>query len=62
MSREVHVRFCESREVRSLPATHPDTLFGVAPWLPALYFAFGVVVALLGEIAVKDRQPTPAVR
>src|SRR6516225_8602653 len=22
MSREVHVRFCESREVRSLPATH----------------------------------------
>ena len=23
MSREVHVRFCESREVRSLPATHP---------------------------------------
>ena len=23
MSREVHVRFSESREVRSLPATHP---------------------------------------
>ena len=23
MRREVHVRFCESREVRSLPATHP---------------------------------------
>ena len=23
MSREVQVRFCESREVRSLPATHP---------------------------------------
>lgn len=22
MSREIHVRFCESREVRSLPATH----------------------------------------
>jgi RNA-directed DNA polymerase len=23
MSREVHVRFCESRAVRSRPATHP---------------------------------------
>src|ERR1700739_1981935 len=23
MSREAHVRFCESREVRALPATHP---------------------------------------
>jgi hypothetical protein len=27
-----------------------DALFGVAPWLPALYFAFGVVAALLAEI------------
>jgi hypothetical protein len=35
-----------------------DGLFGVAPWLPALYFAFGVVAALLGEIAAKDRQPS----
>jgi hypothetical protein len=26
-----------------------DTLAGVAPWLPALYFAFGVVAARLGE-------------
>ena len=62
MSREVQVRFCESREVRFLPATHSDALFGVAPWLPALYFAFGVVVALLGEIAAKDRQLTSAAR
>ncbi len=36
-----------------------DALFGVGPWLPALYFAFGVVVALLAEIAAKDRQPVP---
>ncbi len=32
-----------------------DGLFGVGPWLPALYFTFGVVVALLGEIAAKNR-------
>jgi len=30
-----------------------DVLFGVAPWLPALYFVFGVVSAQLGEIAAK---------
>lgn len=28
-----------------------DGLFGVAPWLVPLYFAFGVVAALLGELA-----------
>ncbi len=28
-----------------------DGLFGVAPWLVPLYFAFGVVAALLGEFA-----------
>lgn len=28
-------------------------LFGVAPWLVPLYFAFGVVVALLAEIAAR---------
>ncbi|OBK88986.1 hypothetical protein A5649_14550 [Mycolicibacter heraklionensis] len=28
-----------------------DGLFGVAPWLVPLYFAFGVVAALIGEIA-----------
>ncbi len=35
-----------------------DALFGVAPSLPALYFAFGVVVAVLAEIAAKVRQPS----
>ena len=38
-------------------ADDSDSLFGVGPWLPALYFAFGVVVAVLAEIAAKDRQP-----
>jgi hypothetical protein len=33
-----------------------DGLFGVGPWLVPLYFAFGVVVAMLGEIAAKHRQ------
>lgn len=28
-----------------------DGLFGVAPWLVPLYFAFGVVAALIGEVA-----------
>jgi hypothetical protein len=32
-------------------ADDSDALFGVAPWLPALYFAFGVVVASLAEIS-----------
>jgi hypothetical protein len=39
-------------------ADDSDALFGVAPWLPALYFAFGVVVAVLAEIAAKYRQPS----
>jgi hypothetical protein len=30
-----------------------DSLFGVAPWLPSLYFAFGVVASVLGELAIK---------
>ena len=34
-----------------------DVLCGVAPWLPALYFAFGVVVAQLGEIAARTQKP-----
>lgn len=39
-----------------------DDLFGVALWLPGLYFAFGVVAALLGEIAVaKQTQPRDSV-
>ena len=33
-----------------------DGLFGVGPWLVPLYFSFGVVVALLGELCAKDRQ------
>lgn len=39
-------------------ADDSDALLGVGPWLPALYFAFGVVVALLAEIAAKNRQPS----
>ena len=35
-----------------------DALFGVAPWLPPLYFAFGVVVAMLAEIpSAEDISP-----
>lgn len=38
-------------------AYHPasDGLFGVAPFLVPLYFAFGVVAALIGELAVARR-------
>lgn len=39
-------------------ADDSDSLFGVAPWLVPLYFSFGVVVALLAEVAVKNRQPS----
>jgi hypothetical protein len=39
-------------------ANDSNALFGVAPWLPALYFAFGVVVGVLAEIAAKDREPS----
>lgn len=35
-----------------------DALFGVAPFLVPLYFAFGVVAALLGELAAA-RRPRP---
>lgn len=34
-----------------------DGLFGVAPWLVPLYFAFGVVAALIGEIAAGVTRP-----
>jgi hypothetical protein len=37
-----------------------DSLFGVALWLPALYFAFGVVVARLAELLVARRYPSSA--
>lgn len=30
-----------------------DGLFGVGPWLVPLYFAFGVVVAALGELCAR---------
>jgi hypothetical protein len=40
-------------------ADDSDALSGVAPWLPALYFAFGVAVALLAEIA-SSRHDAPA--
>jgi len=33
-----------------------DQLFGVGPWLVPLYFAFGVVAALLAELAGSARQ------
>jgi hypothetical protein len=36
-------------------ADDSSALFGVGPWLPPLYFSFGVVVALLAEIAVAQR-------
>ncbi len=32
-----------------------EGLFGVALWLPSLYFAFGVVAAMLGEMAAASR-------
>lgn len=37
-----------------------DGLFGVAPFLVPLYFAFGVVAALLGELVVARRPQTGA--
>lgn len=39
-------------------ADDSNSLFGVALWLVPLYFSFGVVVALLAEIAAKYRQPS----
>ena len=37
-----------------------DSLFGVAPWLPALYFAFGVVVARLTSCSSPGARPRSA--
>jgi hypothetical protein len=37
-------------------------LFGVAPWLVLLYFAFGVVAALLGGLAARPREARRTVR
>jgi hypothetical protein len=36
-----------------------DSLFGVALWLPALYFAFGFVAARLAELLVARRRSRP---
>ena len=36
-----------------------DGLAGVAPWLPGLYFAFGVVAARLGELCATWRPAPP---
>jgi len=41
-------------------AEDSDALLGVGPWLPALYFAYGVVVALLAEISLRSRYLTSA--
>ena len=40
--------------------TGSDGLFGVGPWLPPLYFAFGVVVASLGELCARSRGASAA--
>ena len=39
-----------------------DQLFGVGPWLVPLYFAFGIVAALLGELAARPRGARSTVR
>lgn len=41
-------------------AEESSGLFGVGPFLPPLYFSFGVVVALLAEIVSKERELAPA--
>ena len=48
MSREVHVRFCESREVRSLPATHRVVLCRSAAQAEHALAAVGDILASLG--------------
>jgi hypothetical protein len=40
-------------------ADSADSLFGVALWLPALYFAFGFVAARLAELLVARRRAAP---
>ncbi|AEF35885.1 MULTISPECIES: hypothetical protein [Mycobacteriaceae] len=40
-------------------AADSDALLGVAPWLVPLYFAFGIVAALIGEITAATRRTTP---
>jgi hypothetical protein len=57
MSREVHVRFCESRGVRFPPATHPlvlGTTRGQAK------VALGRLCALLAELGLEPKAARPA--
>lgn len=44
----IEIAIAASGQFRYAPDS--DALFGVAPWLVPLYFAFGIVAALLGEI------------
>src|SRR6201982_2959705 len=48
MSRKVHVRFCESREVQSLPATHRVVLCRSAAQAEHALAAVGEILASLG--------------
>lgn len=48
MSREVPVRFCESREVRSLPATHPVVMCRTRGQAVAALARLTVLLAELG--------------
>jgi len=52
MSREVHVRFCESREVRSLPATHPVVMCRSRQQAEA---ALARLRALLAELGLEPK-------
>ncbi|CAJ1497844.1 hypothetical protein MU0083_001778 [[Mycobacterium] kokjensenii] len=45
----VEIGIAAAGQFRYAPGS--DGLFGVAPWLVPLYFAFGVIAALFGEIA-----------
>ncbi|MEB3034543.1 hypothetical protein KV113_23665 [Mycolicibacter sp. MYC340] len=40
-------------------AADSDALFGVAPWLVPLYFTFGIVAALIGEIVTAPARSAP---
>ena len=50
----VEIGIAAAGHFRYVPGS--DGLFGVAPWLVPLYFAFGVVAALIGEIAATARR------
>ncbi len=50
----VEIGIAAAGQFRYVPGS--DGLFGVAPWLVPLYFAFGVVAALIGEIAATARR------